>query len=97
MGVVLACKQAPRTNPRPADAGTVVTVYLPPKAVDRLMGRLQSVAARHQWVLSVRTDGAALGEADLAVVDSSGMLAAHVRPGSAAAVQAKQMAEAVLP
>ena len=97
VGVAVACKQGPRANPRPADAGTVVTVYLPPKAVDRLMSRLQTVAARRQWVLSVRTDGAALAEADLVIVDSGGTLVAHVHPGSAASVQAKQMAEAVLP
>jgi hypothetical protein len=97
MCAVLGCKRAPRVDPRPADAGTVVTVYLPAKAVDRLMGRLQTVAARRQWVLSLRTDNAARAEADLAIVDSGGTLAAHVRAGSPAAAQAKQMAEAVLP
>ena len=93
----LGCQQSPRANPRPADAGTVVTVYLPAKTADRLMGRLQTVAARRQWVLSVRTDSAALADADLAIVDSAGTLLARVRPGSAAAAQAKEMAEAVLP
>ena len=92
----LACKRAPRANPPPVDAGTVVTVYLPPKTADRVMGRLQMVAAQHQWVLSVRTDSAALADADLAIVDSAGRLVGHVRGGSPAAAQAKQMAEAVL-
>ncbi len=92
----LACKRAPRANPPPVDAGTVVTVYLPPKTADRFMGRLQTVASQHQWALSVRTDSAALAEADLAIVDSAGRLVGHVRGGSPAAAQAKQMADAVL-
>jgi hypothetical protein len=95
--VMPACQRGQRTDARPADAGTVVTVYLPAKAVDRLMGRLQTVAARRQWVLSLRTDKEALAEADLAIVDSGGALVARVRAGSPAAAQAKQMAEAVLP
>lgn len=92
----LACKRAPRANPPPADAGTVVSVYLPPKTVERLMGRLQVVAAQHQWVLSIRTDAEALTDADLVVVDSAGVLRGRVREGSPAAVQAKQMADLVL-
>src|SRR5438094_1224923 len=83
-------------RPRPADAGTVVTVYVAPKAVDRLMGRLTGVAASHQWALSVRTDSAALAEADLVVVDSAGVLVGRLRPGSPAAAQARQLADAVL-
>ncbi|HKW41842.1 MAG TPA: hypothetical protein VJN39_11390 [Gemmatimonadales bacterium] len=93
----LGCKQAPRAGTRPPDAGVVVTVYVPAKMAEQLMGRLQSVAARRQWALSVRTDSAALVEADLAIVDSGGRLRARVRPGSPAAQQARQMSEAVVP
>jgi hypothetical protein len=93
----LACKRAPRASPPPADAGAVVTVYLPPKMADRLMGRFQVVAAQHQWALSIRTDSAALADADLVVVDSAGVLRGRVRAGSPAAAQAKQMADVALP
>ena len=92
----LACKQSPRASARPADAGTVVIVYVPPKSVDRLIDRLATVAAQRRWVLSVRTDSAALGEADLVIVDSAGRFVGRPRRGSAAAAQARQMAEAVL-
>ena len=97
VGVALACREARRASPRPADAGTMVTVYLPPKAVDRMAGRLQVIAARRQWALSIRTDSAALAEADLAIVDSAGTLVGRVRAGSPAAAQARQMADVVLP
>src|SRR6266550_2883390 len=60
----LACREARRANPRPADAGTMVTVYVPPKAADRIAGRLQTIAAQHQWALSIRTDSAGRAEAD---------------------------------
>src|SRR6266702_5389091 len=93
----LACREARRATPRPADAGTMVTVYVPPKAVDRIAGRLQTIAAQHQWALSIRTDSAALAEADLAIVDSAGTLVSRVRAGSPATAQARQMADAVLP
>ena len=93
----LACNRAPRAAPPPADAGTMLTVYLPPKSAERLMGRFQAVAAQHQWALSVRTDSAALAEADLVVVESAGALRGRVRAGSPAAAQARQMADAVLP
>jgi len=75
----------------------MVTVYLPPKAADRLVGRLQAVAARRQWALSIRTDSAALADADLAIVDSAGTLVSRVRVGSPAAAQARQMADALAP
>lgn len=75
----------------------MVTVYVPAKSAERLAGRLQLIAAQHQWALSVRTDPAALAEADLAFVDSSGTLVGRVRGGSPAATQARQMAEAVSP
>jgi hypothetical protein len=94
---LLGCERAPRAGTRPADAGTVVTVYVPAASAERLMGRLQTVAARRQWVLSIRTDSAALAEADLAIVDSGGRLVARVRSGSPAADQARQMGEAALP
>jgi len=96
-GAALACNEKPRASPRPADAGMMVTVYLPPKTADRLAGRLQAVAARRQWALSIRTDSAALADADLAIVDSAGTLVGRVRAGSPAAAQARQMADAVLP
>ena len=75
----------------------VVTVYVAPPLADRVMGRLQRVAARHQWALSVRTDAAAAAEADLVIADSSGAPVARVRAGSPRAEQAKQMADAALP
>ena len=96
-GAALACREAPRASPRPADAGTLVTVYVPPKAADSLAAQLQAVAARRQWALSIRTDSAALADADLAIVDSAGTLVTRVRAGSPAAAQARQMADAVLP
>jgi len=92
----LACREARRAGPPPADAGTMVSVYLPPKAVDRIAGRLQTIAAQHQWALSIRTDSAALADADLAIVDSAGTLVGHVRQGSPVAAQARQMADAVM-
>jgi hypothetical protein len=95
-GAALACSEPPRASRRPADAGTMVTVYLPPKTADRLAGRLQSVAAQRQWALSIRTDSAALVDADLVIVDSAGTLVGRVRAGSPAAGQARQIADAVL-
>lgn len=94
----LGCKRSERASASvpPADAGTVVTVYLPSKMADRLMGRLQGVAAQHQWVLSVRTDSAALAEADLVIADSEGRPVGRVRQGARAGAQAQQMADAVL-
>ena len=97
VGAALACREQPRARPRPADAGTMVTVYLPPRTADRLAGRLQAVAAQRQWALSIRTDSAALADADLAIVDSAGTLVARVRAGSPAAAQARLMADVVLP
>ena len=94
--VGLACRRPARARTPPADAGTVVTVYVTPKAIDRLMGRLTSVAASHEWALSVRTDSAAVAEADLVVADSAGVLVARLRSGSLAAAQARQLADAVL-
>jgi hypothetical protein len=96
-GTALACGEPPRASPRPSDAGILVTVYLSPKTADRMAGRLQAVAAQRQWALSIRTDSAALADADLAIVDSAGTLVGRVRTGSPAAVQARQMADAVLP
>lgn len=90
----LACGTAPRAS-RPPDAGGAVTVYVPPKNADRVMARLTTLAARHQWALSLRTDSAAIGEADLIIVDSAGRLIGRPRPGSPSAVQAKQMAAAL--
>jgi len=75
----------------------MVTVYVPPKAADRITGRLQTIASQHQWALSIRTDRTALADADLVIVDSAGTLVTRVRAGSPAAAQARQMADAVLP
>jgi putative aminopeptidase FrvX len=93
----LACKRSERASASqpPADAGTVVTVYLPSRMADRLMGRLQGIAAQHQWALSVRTDTAAMTEADLVIVDSAGSPVSRVRPGARAGRQAQQMADAI--
>src|SRR2546425_12524570 len=70
----LGCKTPSPVRKPPADAGTVVTVYVPPDAVDRLMGRLTAVAASHPWALSGRTGAAAPAEAGLRVADSAGAL-----------------------
>ena len=96
-GAGLACKPAPRASPPPGDASILLTVYVPPKSVERVMGRLQAVAAGHQWRLSIRTDRAARVDADLTIVDSAGTPVTRVRAGSAAAAQAEQMAEALRP
>lgn len=69
-----------------------MTVYVPPATADRLMGRLTAVAGRYRWALSVRTDSAALLEADLAILDSGGILVARPRVGSAALEQARVLA-----
>ncbi|HZH80819.1 MAG TPA: hypothetical protein VFD68_05930 [Gemmatimonadales bacterium] len=97
----LACGRSERagTSAPPADgglgkgAGAVVSVYMPSRMADRLMGRLQAVAAQHQWVLSVRTDSAALAEVDLIIDDSAGVPVGRVRPGARSAAEAHQMAE----
>jgi hypothetical protein len=92
----LGCNRSAPGRPPPVDAGTVVSVYLAPPAVDRMMGRLSSVAVSHQWALSLRTDSGARAEADLVIVDSGGVLVGRLRPGSPAAAQARQLADAVL-
>jgi len=93
--VGLACRRPARARTPPADAGTVVTIYMGPRAVDRLLSRLTGVAASHQWALSVRTDSAALAEADLVVAESAGVFVGRLRSGSPAAAQARQLADAV--
>ena len=57
---------------------------------------MTGVAARRGWALSVRTDSAAVAEADLVVADSAGVLVARLKSGSPAAAQARQLADAVL-
>ncbi len=95
----LACRRSERAGASapPAEggagAGAVVSVYMPSRMAERLMGRLQAVAAQHQWVLSVRTDSAALGEVDLIIDDSAGAPVGRVRPGARSAAEAHQMAE----
>lgn len=96
----LACRPSERAGASapPADAGAgagagaVVTVYMPSKLADQLMGRLQAVAAQHQWVLSVRTDSAALAEVDLIIDDSAGTPVGRVRPAARSAAEARLMA-----
>ena len=94
----LACGRSERAggSAPPADvgagAGAVVSVYMPSKLADRVMGRLQAVAAQHQWVLSVRTDSAALAEVDLIIDDSAGAPVGRVRPGARSGAEARQMA-----
>src|SRR3989442_2717471 len=60
----LGCKKPSPVGKPPADLGTVVPVYVPPDAVDRLLGRLTANAARDPWALSLRTDLAALPQLD---------------------------------
>src|SRR2546421_11300740 len=91
-GAGLGCRPSPRAS-RPPDGGALVTVYVPARMADQVMGRLQAVAARHQWALSVRTDSAALADADLTGVDSAGRPGAPGRSGSAVAPQAGQPGE----
>jgi len=87
-----------RSSPasRPRDAGATVTVYLPSSLADRFLGVLQQAAASHQWALSVRTDSAALAEADLTIADSAGRTVARVRDTSPVAAQAQLLANAVI-
>src|SRR2546423_9777816 len=57
-GAGLGCRPSPRAS-RPPDGGALVTVYVPARMADQVMGRLQAVAAPHPRALSVRTDNAA--------------------------------------
>jgi hypothetical protein len=94
--LVPACEKSPRGDAPPGSGATILTVYVPSEFADRIMGRLTAVANRHRWALSVRTDTEALAEADLVIVDSAGTLVGRPRAGSPAAVQARQMAEAMI-
>src|SRR5437899_7847565 len=91
--VGLACSKTPRSN-----AGTqpLVRAYMTPPAAERVMGRMLDAAARHDWALSVRTDSAALAEADIAIIDSAGRLVARLRAGSPVMAEAHALAETVL-
>ena len=91
----LACRKSPRS--RAARTQPLVTAYVTPPAAERLMGRMLDAAARHDWALSVRTDSAALAEADVAIVDSAGQLVARLRAGSPVMAEARALAETVLP
>jgi hypothetical protein len=73
----------------------MVTVYVPARIADQVIGPLQAAAARHGWALSVRTDSGALAEADLTIADSAGRLVARVRRGSPVEAQAREMAKGV--
>src|SRR5436309_2332566 len=87
-----------RTARRSSAARTppLVTAYVTPPAAERVMGRMLDAAARHDWRLSVRTDSAALAEADVAIIDSAGRLVARLRAGSPVAAEARTLAETVL-
>jgi len=91
----LACRKAPRSSA--ARTQPLVRVYVTPPAAERVMGRMMDAAARHDWALSVRTDSAALAEADIAIADSAGRLVARLRAGSPVSAEARTLAEAVLP
>src|SRR2546425_6221059 len=93
--VGLACSKTPRSNA--ARTQPLVRAYVTPPAAERVMGRMMDAAARHDWALSVRTDSAALAEADIAIADSAGRLVARLRAGSPVRVEARTLAEAVLP
>jgi len=92
--VGLACSKTPRSNA--ARMQPLVRAYVTPPAAERVMGRMLDVAARHNWALSVRTDSAALAEADIAIIDSAGRLVARLRPGSPVMAEAHALAETVL-
>src|SRR2546421_3646745 len=95
-GAGLGCRPSPRAS-RPPDGGALVTVYVPARMADQVMGRLQAVAARHQWALSGRTRSAALAHAHLTVVDSAGPPGAPGPSGTAVSAQAGQLGKGGLP
>ena len=92
--VGLACSKTPRSNA--ARTQPLVRAYVTPPAAERVMGRMLDAAARHDWALSVRTDSAALAEADIAIIDSAGRLVARLRAGSPVMAEAHALAEIVL-
>jgi len=92
--VGLACSKTPRSNA--ARTQPLVRAYVTPPAAERVMGRMLDAAARHDWALSVRTDSAALAEADIAIIDSAGRLVARLRAGSPVMAEAHALAETVL-
>jgi hypothetical protein len=92
----LACRKSSRSS-APGRKQPLVTAYVTPQVAERLMGPMLDAAARRDWALSLRTDSAALAEADVAIVDSAGRLVARLRAGSPVAAEARTLAEAVLP
>ena len=87
--LVTACsKRAPPAPP-------TITAYVPQSATDRVVVPMLNAAANHHWALSIRTDSSAPGEVDLIVIDRGGQLAAHPRPDSPAAAQAREIAAAI--
>src|SRR2546430_6873844 len=91
-GAGTACRQSSRASGA-SDAGALVTVYVPARMADQVMGPLQAVAARHRWSLSVRTDSGALADADLTIADSAGRPVARGRAGSAGVAPGEALAE----
>src|SRR5256714_15594481 len=51
-GAGLGCRPSPRAS-RPPDGGALVTVYVPARMADQVMGRLQAGPARHPGAPSV--------------------------------------------
>jgi hypothetical protein len=96
VGAGLACHERPSASRAP-DAGALVTVYVPARLADQVIGPLQAIAARHRWALSVRTDSGALADADLTITESAGRPVARVHAGSAVEAQAKELAKGALP
>src|SRR2546421_4955307 len=91
-GAGLGCRPSPRAS-HPPDGGALVTVYVPARMADQVMGRLQAVAARHPWALSGRTDSAALADPHPTVAHSAGPPGAPGPSGSAAGDQAGPLAD----
>src|SRR2546430_17684733 len=81
-GAGTACRQSSRASGA-SDAGALVTVYVPARMADQVMGPLQAVAARHRRAPSVRAGSGAPADPDPTSPDSAGRPVARVRAGSA--------------
>src|SRR5256885_14913422 len=79
-GAGLGCRPSPRAS-RPPDGGALVTVYVPARMADQVMGRLQAGAARDPWALLGRTRSAAPADADPTIAHSSGPPGGRGPPG----------------
>jgi len=95
-GAALACREQPRARPRPADAGTMVTVYLPSKTADRLAaGSRRSPLSANGLSRSAPTapPSPTPTSRSWTARDAGGPCAGGVACGA----QARQMADVVLP